>query len=64
MQKLVLLSLALLGAAASSQANAQDVRVGYWASGASAALGLVLEEGKFLEAEGLKPAWTTVTKLA
>jgi ABC-type nitrate/sulfonate/bicarbonate transport system substrate-binding protein len=42
----------------------QEVRVGYWASGASAALGLVLEEGKFLEAEGLKPQWTTVTKLA
>ena len=42
----------------------QDIKVGYWASGASAAIGLVLEEGKFLEAEGLKPTWTTVTKLA
>jgi NitT/TauT family transport system substrate-binding protein len=47
-----------------SAAHAQEVRVGYWASGASAAIGLVLEEGKFLEAEGLQPKWTTVTKLA
>jgi ABC-type nitrate/sulfonate/bicarbonate transport system substrate-binding protein len=62
--KLAFLGLALLGAAISPQANAQEVRVGYWASGASAAIGLVLEEGKFLEAEGLKPTWTTVTKLA
>ena len=64
MKKLVLLGLAFLGMAASTPTNAQDIKVGYWASGASAALGLILEEGKFLEAEGLKPTWTTVTKLA
>ena len=45
-------------------ASAQAIRVGYWASGASAAIGIVLEKGKFLEAEGLKPEWITVTKLA
>jgi NitT/TauT family transport system substrate-binding protein len=49
---------------ASASASAQEVRVGYWASGASAALGIVLEKGKFLEAEGLKPSWVSVTKLA
>jgi len=45
-------------------ALAQEVRVGYWASGSSAAIGLVIQEGKFLEAEGLKPKWTTTTQLA
>jgi ABC-type nitrate/sulfonate/bicarbonate transport system substrate-binding protein len=58
------LLLAFAGIAATAQVHSQEVRVGYWASGASAAIGLVLEEGKFLEAEGLKPAWTTMTKLA
>ncbi len=64
MQMLRLLGTGLVGLMVSTQVNAQDVRVGYWASGASAALGIVLEEGKFLEAEGLRPRWTTVTKLA
>jgi ABC-type nitrate/sulfonate/bicarbonate transport system substrate-binding protein len=59
-----LFALAFAGLAASAAADAQELRTGYWASGASAAIGLVLEEGKFLEAEGLKPKWTTVTKLA
>ena len=45
-------------------AQAQDVRVGYWATGASAAIGIVLQHGKFLEAEGLRPSWITVTKIA
>ena len=58
------MTFAIAAVVSVSQANAQEVRVGYWASGASAAIGLVLEEGKFLEAEGLKPVWTTVTKLA
>lgn len=58
------ITFAIATAISVSQASAQEVKVGYWSSGASAALGLVLEEGKFLEAEGLKPAWTTVTKLA
>lgn len=50
--------------AMATSAKAQDVRVGYWSSGASAAIGIVLQQGKFLEAEGLRPHWTTVTKLA
>jgi ABC-type nitrate/sulfonate/bicarbonate transport system substrate-binding protein len=50
--------------AASVSAHAQDVRVGYWATGASAAIGIVLQHGKFLEAEGLRPSWITVTKIA
>ncbi len=58
------IAFAAVTAVSISQASSQEVRVGYWSSGASAALGLVLEEGKFLEAEGLKPTWTTVTKLA
>ncbi|TCT04384.1 ABC transporter substrate-binding protein [Aquabacter spiritensis] len=45
-------------------AAAQEVRVGYWASGVSAGLGFVLEDGKFLEKEGLKPSWVQFTKLA
>src|SRR5688572_21707497 len=59
-----ILAASFITAALSATAFAQDVRVGYWASGASAAIGIVLEEGKFLEAEGLKPKWTTVSKLA
>ena len=64
MRDLRLFALVFAGLAASAAADAQELRTGYWASGASAAIGLVLEEGKFLEAEGLKPKWTTVTKLA
>lgn len=64
MRMLRIASVAFAGLLASVQANAQDIRVGYWSSGASAALGLVLEEGKFLEAEGLRPTWTTVSRLA
>ena len=61
----LLLLLALAPAThAASPAAAQDIRVGYWSSGASAALGIVLSEGRFLEAEGLRPTWVTVTKLA
>lgn len=56
--------IAFISGVSFSAAQAQDVRVVYWSSGASAAIGLVLEEGKFLEAEGLQPKWTTVTKLA
>ena len=36
--KLAFLGLALFGVAATTQASAQEVRVGYWASGASAAI--------------------------
>lgn len=64
MRMLPTIMLAITGIVSASHVNAQEVRVGYWASGASAAIGLVLQEGKFLEAEGLKPTWTTVTKLA
>lgn len=39
-------------------------RVGYWASGASAGIGLVLEERRFLEDAGLKPEFVRFTKLA
>lgn len=56
--------LALAALAFATTAQAQDVRVGYWSTGASAALGIVLQQGKFLEAEGLHPTWTTVNKLA
>jgi NitT/TauT family transport system substrate-binding protein len=51
-------------AVCAGRAAAQEVRVGYWASGASAALGIVLDKGGFLQAEGLQPHWVTVTKLA
>lgn len=64
MHSLRLVASAIVGLAWTISAGAQEVRVGYWATGASAAIGLVLEEGKFLEAEGLQPKWTTVTKLA
>lgn len=40
------------------------IKVGYWASGLSAGIGYVMEDGKFLEKEGLKPAWVHFTKLA
>jgi len=56
--------LALLVTLLPTRAFAQDVRIGYWASGASAALGIVIADGKFMEAEGLRPHWVTVTKLA
>lgn len=58
---------ALLALAAPPPACAADpvkVRVGYWASGASAGIGFVLEERKFLEDAGLKPQWVRFTKLA
>jgi NitT/TauT family transport system substrate-binding protein len=55
-------ALLWLGAGA---AQAQDqVRIGYWASGVSAGIGLVLEEGEFLAREGIKPQWTRFTRLA
>jgi ABC-type nitrate/sulfonate/bicarbonate transport system substrate-binding protein len=55
---------AFVALAVATAAQAQNVRVGYWSTGASAALGIVLEKGKFLEAEGLNPTWTTVNKIA
>jgi len=58
------LFLAVAALALATASQAQDVRVGYWSTGASAAIGIVLQQGKFLEAEGLRPTWTTVNKLA
>lgn len=64
MKALRLLAVSLAALILTGVASAQEVRVGYWASGSSAAIGLVMEKGKFLEAEGLKPKWTTTTQLA
>ncbi len=64
MKALRLLAFALAGVAMAGMALAQEVRVGYWASGSSAAIGLVIENGKFLEAEGLKPTWIKTAQLA
>ncbi|MEO7727163.1 MAG: ABC transporter substrate-binding protein [Burkholderiales bacterium] len=50
------LLLAILGSAcliAVNTASAQKLRVGYWTSGVSLGFGSVLEQGKFLEKEGL-----------
>src|ERR1700756_3163709 len=54
---LSLLSVLLIGSGlATSAATAQEsVKVGYWTSGFSVGFGAVLEVGKFLEAQGLKP---------
>ena len=51
----------LLPAMAAAQT---PIKVGYWASGLSAGIGYVMEDGKFLEKEGLKPEWVHFTKLA
>jgi len=64
MDRAIFRALALAALVIAAPARAQEVRVGYWASGAAAALGIVMDKGHFLEAEGLKPTWVTVTKLA
>jgi ABC-type nitrate/sulfonate/bicarbonate transport system substrate-binding protein len=54
---LCLLSAVLMGLLP-SPALAQDaIKVGYWTSGFSVGFGAVLEVGKFLEAQGLKPEY-------
>ena len=45
--------LCLICVAVSGTALAQKLRVGYWTSGVSLGFGSVLEQGKFLEKEGL-----------
>jgi NitT/TauT family transport system substrate-binding protein len=54
---LSLISVLLIGSGlATTAATAQEtIKVGYWTSGFSVGFGAVLEVGKFLEAEGLKP---------
>jgi ABC-type nitrate/sulfonate/bicarbonate transport system substrate-binding protein len=48
--------LALAAIACSTIAAAQEpIKVGYWTSGFSVGFGAVLEAGKFLESQGLKP---------
>src|SRR5215468_1420371 len=52
----LLIALVLSAAFSPSRASAQDaIKVGYWTSGFSVGFGAVLEVGKFLEAQGLKP---------
>src|SRR5215475_14771796 len=50
----VILGFALPPARVSAQ---ETVKVGYWTSGFSVGFGAVLEVGKFLEAQGLKPEY-------
>jgi NitT/TauT family transport system substrate-binding protein len=45
---------ALTLALASAPAAAQKIKIGYWTSGVSLGFGSVLEQGKFLEKEGLE----------
>ncbi len=46
--------IAILSASAPTFAQ-EKIKVGYWSSGFSVGFGAVLEEGKFLEAQGLAP---------
>jgi ABC-type nitrate/sulfonate/bicarbonate transport systems, periplasmic components len=47
-------ALAALTASASLAAQAEPLKIGYWTSGYSLGFGAVLEEGRFLEKEGLE----------
>jgi ABC-type nitrate/sulfonate/bicarbonate transport system substrate-binding protein len=53
-----LVALLAVAAAAASPAAAQEkIKVGYWTSGFSVGFGAVLEQGKFLEQQGLQPEY-------
>src|SRR5215203_5000705 len=53
---LIALTIAIGCGASATQAQ-ETIKVGYWTSGFSVGFGAVLEQGKFLEQQGLQPEW-------
>jgi len=53
---LIALTIAIGCGASAAQAQ-ETIKVGYWTSGFSVGFGAVLEQGKFLEQQGLQPEW-------
>jgi ABC-type nitrate/sulfonate/bicarbonate transport system substrate-binding protein len=51
------LAFAALWAAATAAQAQEKIRIGYWTSGFSVGFGAVLEQGKFVEQQGLQPEW-------
>jgi ABC-type nitrate/sulfonate/bicarbonate transport system substrate-binding protein len=52
----IALTFAIICAATAAQAQ-EKIKIGYWTSGFSVGFGAVLEQGKFVEQQGLEPEW-------
>src|SRR3954467_10076599 len=54
---LLLALVAAIGCGAPGASAQEKIKIGYWTSGFSVGFGAVLEQGKFVEQQGLQPEW-------